>query len=168
MLDIALAASGCDSAKVVHQPRLHSDNGSSYIAGDLAECLDDKGMKPVRGAQMHPQTEGAIERWHQTPKNRILRENYFFELELEAAIIAFIDHYNNHHYYESMSTSPQPTSTSGAAKPSWPKGGGICRRNHLRHCILRFMGSPKTRHGPTCKLEHQLGHSIRHIRPSRS
>ena len=35
-LDIALAASGCDSAKVLHKPRLLSDNGSSYIAADLA------------------------------------------------------------------------------------------------------------------------------------
>jgi hypothetical protein len=53
-LDIALAASGCDSAKVVHKPRLLSDNGSSYIAGDLAEYLADKGMKHIRGAPMHP------------------------------------------------------------------------------------------------------------------
>jgi putative transposase len=40
-LDIALAASGCDSARVLHKPRLLSDNGSSYIAGDLAEYLED-------------------------------------------------------------------------------------------------------------------------------
>jgi len=52
-LDIALAASGCGSAKVLHKPRLLSDNGSSYIAGDLAEYLEDKGMKHVRGAPMH-------------------------------------------------------------------------------------------------------------------
>jgi transposase InsO family protein len=48
-----LAASGCDSAKVVHKPRLLSDNGSSYIAGDLAEHLEDKGMKHISGAPMH-------------------------------------------------------------------------------------------------------------------
>ena len=101
-LDIALAASGCDSAKVLHKPRLLSDNGSSYIAGDLAEYLEDKGMKHVRGTPMHPQTQGKIERWHQTLKNRILLENYFFEGELEAAIAAFIDHYNNHRYHESI------------------------------------------------------------------
>jgi transposase InsO family protein len=76
--------------------------GSSYIAGDLAEYLEDKGMKHVRGAPMHPQTQGKIERWHQTLKNRILLENYFFEGELEAAIAAFIDHYNNHRYHESI------------------------------------------------------------------
>ncbi len=29
----------------------------------------------VRGAPYHPQTQGKIERWHQTFKNRILLEN---------------------------------------------------------------------------------------------
>ena len=101
-LDIALAASGCGSAKVMHKPRLLSDNGSSYIAGDLAEYLKGKGMKHIRGAPMHPQTQGKIERWHQTLKNRILLENYFFEGELEAAIAVFIEHYNNHRYHESI------------------------------------------------------------------
>ena len=101
-LDIALTASGCSSAKVLHKPRLLSDNGSSYIAEDLAKYLEDKGMKHVRGAPMHPQTQGKIERWHQTLKNRILLENYFLEGELEAAIAAFIDHYNNHRYHESI------------------------------------------------------------------
>ncbi len=33
-LDLALKASGLDQAKVVHRPRLLSDNGSSYIAAD--------------------------------------------------------------------------------------------------------------------------------------
>src|SRR3546814_12391052 len=32
-LDLALAASGCDSATVLHTPRLLSDNGPTYIAG---------------------------------------------------------------------------------------------------------------------------------------
>ena len=75
-LDLALKASGCDQAVVVHKPRLLSDNGSSYIAGDLAEWLDDRDMEHIRGAPYHPQTQGKIERWHQTLKNRILLENY--------------------------------------------------------------------------------------------
>ena len=39
-LDLALKASGLDRAKVVHRPRLLSDNGSSYISADLAKWLD--------------------------------------------------------------------------------------------------------------------------------
>src|SRR3546814_7188820 len=74
-LDLALAASGCDSATVLHKPRLLSDNGPSYIAGELAEYIEANKMSHVRGAPMHPQTQGKIERWHQTLKNRILLEN---------------------------------------------------------------------------------------------
>src|SRR3546814_12156626 len=36
-LDLALKASGCDSATVLHKPRLLSDNGPSYIAGERSE-----------------------------------------------------------------------------------------------------------------------------------
>ena len=49
-LMLALEASGCNRAEVVHKPRLLSDNGSSYIAGDLADWLEDQGMDHVRGA----------------------------------------------------------------------------------------------------------------------
>ncbi len=35
-LSLALKASGCDGANVIHKPRLLSDNGASYISGELA------------------------------------------------------------------------------------------------------------------------------------
>jgi len=57
-LELALQASGCDQVNVVHRPRLLSDNGASYISGDLAEWLDDNSMDHVRGAPYHPQTQG--------------------------------------------------------------------------------------------------------------
>jgi putative transposase len=101
-LTLALKASGCDQARVVHKPRLLSDNGSSYIAGDLADWLKDRGMDHVRGAPLHPQTQGKIERWHQTLKNRILLENYFLPGDLERQIGAFVEHYNHHRYHESL------------------------------------------------------------------
>ena len=76
-VDLALAAAGLDNANVVHRPRLLSDNGSSYIAIDLATWLDGQGIKHIRGTPYHPMTQGKIERWHQTMKNRILLENYY-------------------------------------------------------------------------------------------
>ena len=101
-LELALAASGCGSARVVHQPRLLSDNGASYVAGDLAAWLGRKGMAHVRGAPNHPQTQGKIERWHQTLKNRILLENYFLPGDLERQIEAVVEHYNHRRYHESL------------------------------------------------------------------
>jgi putative transposase len=101
-LELALTASGCNQAHVRHKPRLLSDNGSSYVSGDLAEWLEKQRMSHIRGAPYHPQTQGKIERWHQTLKNRILLENYYLPGDLEAHIERFIDHYNNHRYHESL------------------------------------------------------------------
>ena len=58
-LDQALAASGLDHITVTQRPRLLSDNGSSYVADDLAKWLEGKSMEHVRGAPYHPQ--GKIE-----------------------------------------------------------------------------------------------------------
>ena len=101
-LELALEASGCASAKVRHKPRLLSDNGSSYISHDLAAWLEGQGMDHVRGAPNHPQTQGKIERWHQTLKNRILLENYYLPGALEQAVDAFVEHYNHRRYHESL------------------------------------------------------------------
>ena len=101
-LDQALNASGCDSVQVAHRPRLLSDNGPSYLAGDLAEWLTDRGISHIRGAPFHPQTQGKIERWHQTLKNRILLENYYLPGDLEAQIAAFVAHYNHLRYHEAI------------------------------------------------------------------
>jgi transposase InsO family protein len=101
-LERALQASGCNRARVAHKPRLLSDNGSSYISGDLATWLEGQGMEHVRGAPYHPQTQGKIERWHQTLKSRILLENYYLPGELKQRIGLFVEHYNNRRYHESL------------------------------------------------------------------
>jgi len=102
-LNMALEASGCDQAHVIHKPRLLSDNGASYISGELADYIKDNDMSHVRGAPYHPQTQGKIERWHQTLKNRILLENYFLPGDLERQIENFVEHYNHQRYHESLS-----------------------------------------------------------------
>ena len=101
-LNMALEASGCDQAHVVHKPRLLSDNGASYISGELADYIQANDMSHVRGAPYHPQTQGKIERWHQTLKNRILLENYFLPGDLERQIDSFVEYYNHERYHESL------------------------------------------------------------------
>tara|TARA_R110002096_G_scaffold25914_7_gene80552 strand:- start:1270 stop:1650 length:381 start_codon:yes stop_codon:yes gene_type:complete len=74
----------------------------SYVSAELADWLNDQGMDHVRGAPYHPQTQGKIERWHQTLKNRILLENYFLPGDLNASIERFVTHYNHHRYHEGI------------------------------------------------------------------
>jgi putative transposase len=101
-LNLALKAAGLDQVHVIHRPRLLSDNGSSYISGDLADWLGEHKITHIRGTPCHPQTQGKIERWHQTLKNRILLENYYLPGHLEAKINAFVEYYNNRRYHESL------------------------------------------------------------------
>jgi|TARA_B100000315_G_scaffold192386_1_gene182819 transposase InsO family protein len=91
-----------DAIKVKHKPRLLSDNGPSYIVLGLAKCLDLKGVVHTRGRPYLLQTQGKIERWHRSLKNRILLEHYYFPEELESAIWGFVEHYNNARHHESL------------------------------------------------------------------
>jgi putative transposase len=101
-LEVALRISGCQSARVEHKPRLLSDNGPCYVSQELALWLKNQGMGHVRGAPNHPQTQGKIERWHQTLKNCVLLEHYHLPGELEQSVGEFVTYYNHQRYHESL------------------------------------------------------------------
>jgi transposase InsO family protein len=75
-LRLALNAAGLNSATVQQRPRLLSDNGPSYLSAQLSTWLDEQGMTHTRGQPYHPMTQGKIERYHRSLKNRILLEHY--------------------------------------------------------------------------------------------
>jgi RNA-directed DNA polymerase len=72
-------------------------------------------IEHVRGAPHHPQTQGKIERWHQTLKNRILLDNYYLPRDLEAQI-AFVEHYSHVRDHESLSNLTPADVYSGRAE----------------------------------------------------
>ena len=98
------------------QSRLLSDNGPRYIASELADYIEEHRMSHVRGAPFHPQTQGKIEHWHQTLKNRILFENRFLPGDLEGQIEAFVEHYNHQRYHESLDNVTPPDAYFGRAQ----------------------------------------------------
>ena len=135
-VDLALAAAGLDNANVIHRPRLLSDNGSSYIAIDLATWLDGQGIKHIRGTPYHPMTQGKIERWHQTMKNRILLENYYLPGDLEAKVAAFVDHYNYQRYPESLNNLTPADVYAGRGQSILQKREAI-KRKTIEHRRLQ-------------------------------
>jgi putative transposase len=66
--------------------------------------LNRQKIEHVRSAPYHPQTQGKIERWHQTLKNRILLEHYYLPGDLERQVAASVAHYNHARYHESLGT----------------------------------------------------------------
>jgi putative transposase len=101
-LQVALQVSGLDQVNVLHRPRLLSDNGPSYVSSELGEWLENKGIRHIRGRAYHPMTQGKIERYHRSMKNRILLENYYLPGQLEQSIGEFVEYYNNCRYHESL------------------------------------------------------------------
>lgn len=49
-------------------PRIISDNGPQFIAKDFKEYIRLMGMTRVRTSAFYPQTNGKLERWHQSLK----------------------------------------------------------------------------------------------------
>ncbi len=79
-----------------------SNNGPSYIAGELSDWLVGQAMRHTRDKPYHPMTHDKIEHWHFSLKRRLLRENYYMPGDLERAIADFVDHYNHRRYHESL------------------------------------------------------------------
>jgi putative transposase len=84
-------------------PKLLSDNGSCFIAEEFTTWLKGRGIKPINGAPMHPQTQGKIERYHRTMKNVVKLDNYYSPEELQRAMAEFVHRYNYERYHESLS-----------------------------------------------------------------
>lgn len=98
-LDMALQATGLPSNQM---PRLLTDNGPCYISSDLNDYLQGQKIKHIRGRACHPQTQGKIERYHRSMKNKVKLDVYFMPEELERKIDEFVHYYNHQRYHESL------------------------------------------------------------------
>ena len=112
-----MALAGLEQDTVVHRPRLLSDNGPSYVSGELASWLKDRAMAHTRGKPYHPMTQGKIQRWHRSMKNEVLLENDYLPGQLEAAIGCFVEYYNHERYHESLNRR-RPTCTTDGERRS--------------------------------------------------
>jgi putative transposase len=101
-LRMALDAVGLEWVGVRHRPRLLSDNGPSYLSIQRGSWLAEHGMTHTRGKPYHPMTQGKIERYHRSMKNRILLENYYLPGQLQARLAEFADYYNSRGCHESL------------------------------------------------------------------
>jgi putative transposase len=77
------------------KPRIISDNGPQFIAKDFKEFIRISGMTHVRTSPYYPQSNGKIERWHQTLKRDCIRPHVPLCLEEARQLIGrFVEQYN--------------------------------------------------------------------------
>ncbi len=78
------------------RPRMITDNGPQFIARDFKEFIRLAGMTHVRTAPYYPQSNGKLERWHQTVKAEAIRVKTPLSLADAKRVVAnFVAHYNN-------------------------------------------------------------------------
>ena len=77
------------------RPRVISDNGPQFIAKDFKEFIRIAGMTHVRISPGYPQSNGKIERWHQSLKKECIRPQTPLSLEDARRIVTtYVEHYN--------------------------------------------------------------------------
>ena len=101
-IDLALKNTDLSKAPPIIMPTLLSDNGPSYVSSEFGKYLAKRGMRHTRGRPYHPQTQGKIERYHQSMKNIILLNKYASPSELEAVIEKWVEYYNKTRYHEAI------------------------------------------------------------------
>jgi transposase InsO family protein len=77
-------------------PRVISDNGPQFIAGDFKQYIRLAGMTHVRTSPYYPQSNGKIERWHGTLKTESIRVTPPTSLDDARRVVeTFVDYYNH-------------------------------------------------------------------------
>ncbi len=85
------------------RPRVISDNGPQFISRDFKEFIRLSGMTHVRTSPYYPQSNGKIERFHKTLKEKCIRPKTPLTLEDAREITGkFIETYNNTRLHSSI------------------------------------------------------------------
>jgi putative transposase len=84
-------------------PRIISDNGPQFIARDFLEFIRLMGMTHVRTSPYYPQSNGKIERFHQSLKRECIRPKTPLSLaHAQKSVGEFVDHYNGERLHSAI------------------------------------------------------------------
>jgi putative transposase len=77
------------------KPRIISDNGPQFIAKEFKAFIKLCGMTHVRTSPYYPQSNGKMERFHQSLKKECIRPKIPLSLEdAQVEVEKYVDHYN--------------------------------------------------------------------------
>ncbi|MFC2013363.1 transposase [Chloroflexota bacterium] len=98
----AVDTTGMTEVPVEDRTRLLSDNGAGYVSRTFREYLRLVGIGHILAAPFHPQTNGKVERYHQSIKREVNQVPYELPGQLEKAIADFVEYYNCRRYHKAL------------------------------------------------------------------
>ncbi len=98
----AVDKTGMTEVPVADRTRLLSDNGSGYVSRVFGDYLRLVGIRHILATPFHPQTNGKLERYHQTIKRDVNQVPYEVPSDLEATIAAFVSYYDYRCYHMAL------------------------------------------------------------------
>ena len=98
----AVDRTGMTDVQVEDRTKLLSDNGSGYISKAFQEYVQLVGIRHIFAAPYHPQTNGKLERYHQTLKRSVNQVPYDVPNDLQLAIGKFVEFYNFRRYHKAL------------------------------------------------------------------
>ncbi len=83
--------------------RIISDNGSQFVARDFREFIKVSGMTHVRTSPYYPQSNGKIERWHQSLKRECIRPKTPLNIDDAKKLVEeFVEYYNTERLHSAI------------------------------------------------------------------
>lgn len=102
------------------RPRVISDNGPQFVARDFKEYIRFSGMTHVRTSPYYPQSNGKLERWHQSLKRESIRQRVPLSLEDARRIIGeYIREYNDNRLHSAIGWVTPATKLVGKEVQIW-------------------------------------------------
>jgi transposase InsO family protein len=93
-VEMALETAQSEGHAVETKPTLLTDNGAGFAGEIMEKYLRARGVRHIFGAPYHPQTQGKVERFNRTMKEKVNLWVYETPEALQAAINKMVEEYN--------------------------------------------------------------------------
>jgi len=132
LIQLAIYATGMTEVALEDRTRPLSDDGPGYVSRAFRDYLGLVGTRHTLAAPYHPQSNGKLERYHQSIKQDVHQVPYEVPGDLEVATLGFVGYYNHRRYHKALGNVAPDDVLRGRRE------GILIRRREVKARTLRW------------------------------